>query len=118
MYEFNKMVDRFPFGSSFYIPLQIGFNTGMRASEVWGLTWDCIYLDEGKIKVEKIIIKKGMEWCFDTPKTSSSEREILIGKTLIDILKKYKKYHIENKLKYGKYYDSTIYNFPPTSVRR
>lgn len=113
--EFNKMVDRFPFGSSFYIPLQIAFYTGMRASEVCGLTWDCIDLDEGKIKVEKIIIKKGMEWCFGTPKTSSSQREILIGKTLIDILKKYKKYQIENRLKYGKYYASAIYNFPESN---
>ena len=78
--DFNKITDRFSFGSSFYIPLQIGFHTGMRASEVCGLTWDSIDIDQGKIKVEKAIVKKGMQWCFDTPKTMSSQREILIGK--------------------------------------
>ncbi|SHJ92034.1 site-specific integrase [Tepidibacter formicigenes] len=109
--EFNKIVDRFPFGSSFYIPLQIAFNTGMRASEVCGLTWDCINLEEGKIKVEKIILKKGMQWCFGTPKTASSQREILIGKTLIDILKKHKKYQLENRLKYGEFYSNNLYKF-------
>jgi integrase len=109
--EFNKIVDRFPFGSSFYIPLQIAFNTGMRDSEVCGLTWDCIDLEEGKIKVEKIILKKAMQWCFGTPKTTSSQREILIGKTLIDILKKHKKYQLENRLKYGEFYSNNLYKF-------
>lgn len=109
--EFNKMIDRFPFKSNFYIPLQIAFNTGMRASEVCGLTWDCIDLEEGKIKVEKIILKKGMEWCFGTTKTVSSQRKIMIGKTLIDILKKHKKYQLENRLKYGEYYSNNLYSF-------
>ncbi|WP_413926647.1 tyrosine-type recombinase/integrase [Clostridioides sp. ES-S-0190-01] len=34
--DFNKILERFPQGSSFYIPLQIAFNTGMRGGEVMG----------------------------------------------------------------------------------
>lgn len=102
--DFNKIIDRFSEGSSFYIPLQIAFNTGMRAAEVCGLTWDCVDFNKKTIKVEKIIIKKEREWVFGTPKTKSSNRTILMGNTLLNILKHHKKRQIKNKLKYGKYY--------------
>ncbi|MBU5270146.1 site-specific integrase [Clostridium cochlearium] len=102
--QFNRIINRFPQGSSFHIPLQIGFNTGLRAAEVCGLTWDCINFDEQTLTVEKILLKKEREWIFGTPKTKSSNRTILIGKTLYDILKRHKKWQIENKLKYGTHY--------------
>lgn len=103
--QFDSIIKRFPQGSSFYIPLQIAFNTGMRAAEVCGLTWDCVNLKEKTIKVEKILINKGKGfWDFGTPKTKSSNRTITIGKTLITILKQHKIWQKENKLKYGEYY--------------
>lgn len=77
--DFNKIINRFPQGSSFYVPLQIAFNTGMRAAEVCGLTWDCVDLNSKTITIKKIIIKQGKEWVFGTPKTLSSNRTILIG---------------------------------------
>lgn len=58
---------RFPKEYSFYIPLQVAFNTGMRASEVCGLTWDNIDFKNKTITVEKITAKKGLKWCFGTP---------------------------------------------------
>lgn len=103
--EFNTIIKRFTKESNFYIPLQIAFHTGIRASEVCGLTWDCIDLEKGNIKVEKILLHKEKEWVFGTPKTISSQREITIGKTLINILKLHRKTQVENKLKYGKYYN-------------
>lgn len=105
--DFNRIITRFPQGSSFYIPLQIGFSTGMRASEVCGLTWDCVDFNKKTITVEKIILYKDKEWIFGTPKTKSSNRTILIGNTLSKILKHHKKYQIENKLKYGKHYTNS-----------
>lgn len=102
--DFKRIIERFPEGSTFYIPVQIGFHTGMRAAEVCGLTWDCVDLKNKIIKVEKILIKKNREWVFGTPKTRSSQREILIGDTLVEILKKHRKRQMENKLKYGRYY--------------
>ncbi|WP_368487993.1 tyrosine-type recombinase/integrase [Clostridium sp. BJN0013] len=57
-------------GSNFYIPLQVALNTGMRAGEVCGLTWDCVNLEDKFIKAEKILIGKGKcIWEFGTPKT-------------------------------------------------
>ena len=105
--NFKKIIDRFPEGSNFYIPLQIAFNTGMRAAEVCGLTWDCIDLKNNSITIEKIIIYKNKEWVFETPKTKSSNRTILIGNTLVNILKHHKKHQYENKLKYGTFYTSS-----------
>ncbi len=108
MDDFNKIVERFPFGSSFYIPLQIAFHTGLRAAEVCGLTWDCIDMDNKTLKVDKILIGKGKGvFEFGTPKTLSSNRTISIGDTLISILKKNKLYQGENKLRYGEYYKNS-----------
>lgn len=103
--EFNKIIERFPEGSSFYIPCQIAFHTGMRAGEVCALTWDCVDLKNNTIRVEKTLIGKGKGiWELASPKTESSYRTIAIGDTLVNILKKHKKSQIENKLRYGKYY--------------
>lgn len=108
--QFNKIIERFPESSSFYIPVQIAFHTGMRAAEVCGLTWDCVDLENQTITVEKLIYKEEV-WTFGTPKTESSERTITIGNTLTNILKIHKKNQIENRLKYGKYYASNTYEF-------
>lgn len=103
--NFKKIITRFKESSSFYISLQIAFNTGMRASEVCGLTWDCVDLVNNTIKFEKILISKGKGvFEFGTPKTKSSNRTISIGETLVNILKRHITWQKENKLKYGEYY--------------
>ncbi|UZQ49797.1 tyrosine-type recombinase/integrase [Clostridium kluyveri] len=124
--QFQTIINRFPQGSNFYVPLQIAFNTGMRAGEVCGLTWDCINLEDSSIKVEKILIGKDKGiWEFGTPKTESSNRIIDIGDTLIKILKQHKTWQKENKLKYGKYYKDSDFvctkengqNITPNSIK-
>lgn len=108
MEEFNRIIERFPEGSSFYIPCQIAFHTGMRAGEVCALTWDCVDLKNKTIRVEKTLIGKGKGiWELASPKTKSSYRTIAIGDTLVNILKKHKKSQMENRLRYGKYYKNS-----------
>lgn len=102
--NFNIIIERFPKGSTFYIPLQIAFHTGLRASEVCGLTWDDIDFNNKTLDVNKILIKIGPEWIFGTPKTQSSYRKITIGDTLINILKSNLIYQKEMKFKYGPWY--------------
>jgi len=106
--NFNKIIKRFPQGTSFYIPLQIAFHTGMRGGEVTALQWDNIDLEKGIIKVEHTLIGKG-KGVFElgTPKTTSSYRNIKIGNTLIEILKQHKLYQKEMKLKYGQWYTNS-----------
>ncbi|MBW6408799.1 site-specific integrase [Clostridium weizhouense] len=110
--DFNTILKRFPYGSNMYIPLQIGFNTGMRAAEVMSLTWDCIDFEAKTIKVEKILYRNEFkQWVFGTPKTKSSYRTIRIGDTLIFLLKKFYIDQKSNKLRYGKYYTKHNYDF-------
>jgi len=105
MTDYNRIIERFPIKSSFYIPLQIAFNTGMRAAEVCGLTWDCIDLDNKTITVEKILVYKGKKiYDLDTPKTPSSYRTITIGDTLNNILLQNKAWQENNKQNYGIHY--------------
>ena len=102
--DFNRMIERFPLGSSFYIPLQIAFQTGLRASEVTGLTWDDIDFTNYTLEVNKILVKIGPEWTFGTPKTQSSHRIINIGPSLVKILQDHKVYQDEMRIKYGNWY--------------
>lgn len=106
--NFNKILERFPFGSSFYIPLQIAFHTGMRGGEVTALKWENVDLENKIISVNYTLVSKG-KGIFElgTPKTKSSYRKIDIGDTLVSILKKHKLYQKENKLKYGSYYTNS-----------
>lgn len=108
--DFNRIINRFPVGSSFFIPLQIAFNTGLRGGEVCALTWDNIDFENKTLTVNHTLIEKG-HGIFElgTPKTNSSYRTIQIGDTLINILKKHKIYQKENKLKYGEYYTNSNY---------
>lgn len=104
--DYQQILDRFPQGSSFYIPIIIGYNTGCRIGEVMGLTWDDINLAKGEISINKLIYKRDKNWYLGSPKTISSKRIVKIGNTLIKILKEHKKWQMECRLKYGKYYIS------------
>ncbi|HDT7488199.1 TPA: site-specific integrase [Enterococcus faecium] len=102
--DFDHMLEITPEGHPFYIPLNIGFYTGMRVGEVCGLTWDDVDFSNGTITVEKQMVKNDGAWVYGTPKTSSSNRTIFIGQTLLAILKKHKKQQLENRMKYGNLY--------------
>lgn len=102
--ELDRIIERFPAGTTFYIPIMIGYYTGCRIGEVMGLTWDDIDLENGIIDINKIIYKRKPEWYFGSTKTASSVRKVKIGKTLIDVLKQHKKWQTENRLKYGQHY--------------
>ncbi|MTP73674.1 tyrosine-type recombinase/integrase [Turicibacter sanguinis] len=104
MDDFNKIIERFPSRTPFYIPLMIGYYAGLRIGEVMGLTWDDIDLEKGIIYVNKILYKHNKVWCFGTTKTQSSVREVSIGQTLIDALKEHRVWQNENRTKYNEYY--------------
>ena len=108
--QFNKIIRRFPEGSTFYIPLQIAFNTGLRRGEVCALQWDNIDLENKTLTVEHTLLGKGKGiYYLGSPKTKSSYRTIDIGDTLVKILKKHKIWQKKNKLEYGEYYTDSNY---------
>lgn len=119
--EWGQIHDRFQ-NTRYYIPLMIGFYTGLRISETFGLTWDDIDFDKRKISVNKQIVKRNFgadvrkvvekkgkkeqrsSWYFTTPKTFTSVREVPFGETLYQALKKEKAEQLKNEMKYGEYY--------------
>lgn len=63
--------------------------TGIRRGEVLGLTWEHIHLDQEYISIRQQLIKTSTGVLIDTPKTSTSIRDIPLPKLLVDILQNY-----------------------------
>lgn len=107
--DYNKILNRYPFGSTFYIPCVIAWNTGLRVGEVCALKWENVDFINGTLTVNGTLINKNSEWVKDSPKTQSSYRTIAIGTTLLSELKKWKAKQAENKLSLGKLYKKSNY---------
>ncbi|HAN09386.1 MAG TPA: site-specific integrase [Clostridiales bacterium] len=90
--------------TSFYIPLVIALNTGMRAAEVTGLTWDNVNFTNNTIQVTKILQRKDGEWIFTTPKTKTSTRNMVMPNNLRLDLLEWKEQQRQNKQRYENHY--------------
>lgn len=119
--EWHLIRDRFA-GSRYYISLMIGFYTGLRISETFGLTWDDIDFENRTISVNKQIVKRNYgadvrqvvkkkgkkeqksSWYFTTPKTFSSIRTVKFGETLYQALRAEHNKQLRDELTYGEYY--------------
>ena len=96
---------KYHFGTAMYIPLLLLYHTGMRISEVCGLSWSDIDLEKGVISLrQQIVYIKGKGSCFSTPKTKTSIREIVMDKFLINELQRWKKLQIDNEVELGESY--------------
>ncbi len=120
--DFKRIIERFPEDNVFYLPLMIGYYTGLRISEAFGLTWDDIDLENRTLAVNKTVqkrnygidVRKAMTqkgdkkeksaWYFSTTKTESSNRTIKFGDVLYKALKHAKTSQKKNCLLYGEYY--------------
>ncbi len=119
--DINLIINRFPEGNRFYIPLLIGWNCGLRISETFALTWDDIDFDNKTLTVNKQVVKRNLGldinkvtskkrkpslnsfWHFSKPKYGSN-RTIKIGDSLIKELKKEKTRQLKNEMLYGGHY--------------
>lgn len=100
--NWKKIIERFPFGNRFYVPMMIGYYCGTRISECIALTWNDIDLENNTININKqLISNKG--WKYSAPKQSSS-RVVKFGATLRDILIREKKRQEENEEEYREFY--------------
>ena len=77
--------------------LKIAWLTGMRIGEILGLTWDCVDMENRTLHVnkqllapEKKLIEEYSVDFFGELKTKESERTIIFGDTLYEVLKKEK----------------------------
>lgn len=119
--EWTTIINRFQ-NTRYYIPLMIGFYTGLRISEAFSLTWDDIDFKKRTLSVNKQIVKRNFgadvrkvveqkgkkeqrsSWYFTTPKTAASVRTIPFGEALYNALKQEKTAQMMNEMKYGEFY--------------
>ena len=81
--------------------IMISFHSGLRAGEVFSLTWNDIDLNKKTISVTKTVT---LSQKVTPPKTKNSVRTVSVGDTLIKYLKKYRQEQIKNEIYYGEYY--------------
>lgn len=78
--------------------------TGMRESEALGLTWDCVDMESGRIRVEKQLQKRPVSdggYCF-APLKNNRTRVLVVGPAVIEVLRTERKKQMEARLRAGK----------------
>lgn len=105
--QVNAIMERFR-GTPFYLALMIGYHTGLRVSECYGLTWDSVDLDSNRLTVDKQLSWVDGKWVFAKLKTDSSYRTIMFGKTLRRVLSEAKRRQAEDRLACGEHYKDTM----------
>ena len=110
--KLKTLLEKYPFGSPYYIPILILYHTGMKIGEMCGLTWDNVNFDEKVITLEKqFVYISGKDYFSLTLKTHSSNRYILIDDFLTGELKHCKNQQAENEKLAGDYF---VYVLPTT----
>lgn len=97
--EEMKIMDKYFEGKAVETAYMIGKYTGLRIAECYGLTWDCIDLENGIITVEKQMKTQDGLVKLVSLKTTNSRRKVYMHKELqkylTELKEKIKQYEIE-----------------------
>lgn len=118
----DKIFERFPEGSSAYIPLQLAYHCGLRLGEIHGVVWEDIDFDRKLLKINRQVqwskgtgmteeerkLYNGTShsngfWYFAEPKYRSYGI-IDLDDEIIDILKKEREKQVKAEAYYAEYY--------------
>lgn len=103
--QFNALLEKYPFGTPFYMPLMLLYHTGMRLGEVLSLSWSDIDFKAKRINLWRqirYISKRG--YFFTTLKTESSNRYVLVDDFLLRELKRWQLQQRENEKHFANSY--------------
>lgn len=109
--DIKKIFERFPEGSSPYIPMMFGYKCGLRLGEAFAVRWDDIDFDKKKLSVQRQVQWHGGNkednsngyWYYAPPKYNSY-RIITIDDELIELLKREKEKQNKAVEYYGERY--------------
>ena len=90
-----------PTDGVYYPAVKLLYHTGLRISEVLGLTWDDIDLNTGEISVARQRVYRGY---FETPKTTTSTRTFYADAVLISYLRTLKASQAKEEMRLGEAY--------------
>jgi len=90
-------VEKEPF--EYKVLIHIALCTGCRRAELAALQWSDILWDKKQIVISKSVYQINGKKGIKTPKTVSSNRTIAIPDYVVQMLKQYKKYQIEQQLR-------------------
>jgi integrase len=83
-----------PYDHVYYLAIK----TGMRMSEMIGLKWDEVYLEENKLRVRRQLKQsESYEFLWDSPKTESSNRTIRLSDRTVARLKRHRSEYRERQ---------------------
>ena len=97
-------------GNEYEILFTVDMYTGMRQSEIMGLTWDCVDFKTGTIYVDKQLIhekKKGGAYKFAPPK-NDKPRRITPAPSVMRMLQERKHQQNVDKVKAGEAWDNPL----------
>jgi integrase len=83
-----------------YTPFLVAGLNGVRKSEVLGLTWPHVHLDEGYIRIEKTLVTAGYDVIVGEPKSEKSRRNIALDSYSLASLKEWKARQAEERMRY------------------
>ena len=113
--EFQRILNRFPEGTSSYLPLMVGYYLGTRISETYAI--DLLHdldLENNEIHINQQLTKEDHTWFFRPPKYESY-RTVKFGGTLKQALQNELHQRKKNMIEYGPYYMKT-YRLPDNSI--
>ena len=106
--EFNTLEKRL-MSTNVQVAFTVGKNSGLRASEVYGLRWSDFDFENNTFEVKRQLQKRelkegGKVWHLVPVKTPKSERTIYFGEEFSQYMQFVKKMQEENRKRYGKCY--------------
>lgn len=72
--QLSAIFERFPLGSSSYLPLMIGLHCGLRLGETFALTWDDVDFDKKQINVNKQVQWRQFKRTDEEKKSSNGKK--------------------------------------------
>jgi integrase len=107
----NKIFERFPKGTSTYLPMMLAYHCGLRLGEAFAVTWDNVDFDNKTITIDKQLQwhDEKKVWYLTPPKYNSS-RIIDIDQFVLNLLNELRAEQAANKEFYDEFYTTLHYN--------